>query len=188
MSEQKCTAALVWAKCIVHCSELLCRTGSQQACVTAITPMEICSSYRCAVSQQKCTAALGKAECSVHCSKLCRCNYTRGSLLFIQVCSDPSPVYCNTVCSKQHSHCLVLLCKTDSQKSCVGAITPVEVCSSCRCAMTQNQCTETLFLANIIPHCFEKLCKTGSQQVVLVQLHYGDPLFIQVCSDPTPVH
>ena len=27
-------------------------------CVTAITPVEICSSYMCAVSQQKCTAML----------------------------------------------------------------------------------------------------------------------------------
>jgi len=27
------------------------KTGSQQACVTAIAPTEICSSYRCAVGQ-----------------------------------------------------------------------------------------------------------------------------------------
>ena len=68
MSQQKCTAALGKAKCIVHCSVLLCKTGSQQACVTANTPMEVCSSYRCAVSQQKCTAALCKATCIGHCS------------------------------------------------------------------------------------------------------------------------
>jgi len=37
----------------------LCKTGSQQACDTLNTPMEICSSYRCAMSQQKCTC-LGK--------------------------------------------------------------------------------------------------------------------------------
>ncbi len=44
VSQQKCSEALVWAKCISRCSVLLCKTGSQQACVNATTPMEICSS------------------------------------------------------------------------------------------------------------------------------------------------
>ena len=44
------------------CSVLLCKTGSQHACATAITPMEICSSYRCAVLQDQCTAALVRAK------------------------------------------------------------------------------------------------------------------------------
>ena len=68
--QQKCTAALVWAKYISHCSVLTCKTGSQHVCVTAITPMEICSPYRCAVSQQKCTAALVWAKYISHCSVL----------------------------------------------------------------------------------------------------------------------
>ena len=45
------TAALVFATYNPHYSVLLCKTGSQQACVTAITSKEIWSSYRCAVSQ-----------------------------------------------------------------------------------------------------------------------------------------
>ncbi len=92
---------------------LLCKTGPQQACVTAITPMEICFSYRCAVSQQKCTAALGKAKCIRHCSvllcktgsqqALCHFNYTYGDLLFIQVCSEPTEMHCSTGLGKVHS-------------------------------------------------------------------------------------
>ncbi len=42
-SHQNCTAALVWVKCIPNCSVVLCKTGSQQACVNATTPIEICS-------------------------------------------------------------------------------------------------------------------------------------------------
>ncbi len=70
MSQQKCSAALFRAKCSHRCSVLLCKTGSQQACVNATRPIEICSSYRCAVSQQKCSAALVWAKCLCHCSVL----------------------------------------------------------------------------------------------------------------------
>jgi predicted transcriptional regulator len=35
-----------------------CNTGSQQCCVSAVTPMEIGSLYRCAVTQHQSTAAL----------------------------------------------------------------------------------------------------------------------------------
>jgi len=37
-------------------------TRPRQPCVTAFTPMEICSSYRFAVMQHQCTAALVRAE------------------------------------------------------------------------------------------------------------------------------
>ena len=52
----------VLVKCIPPCSVLLCKTGSQLACVTAITLLETCSKYMCAVSQQRCTAAMVKAK------------------------------------------------------------------------------------------------------------------------------
>ncbi len=52
------TAALVRAECIPHCSVLLCKTGSQQACVTAVKPVDICSSYRSAKLGSNCSAAL----------------------------------------------------------------------------------------------------------------------------------
>ncbi len=73
--QHQCTAALVRATCIPHCSVLLCKTGSQQGCITAVTPLKICASYRCAVTQHQCTAALVRAKCN---------------LVSIQVCSDPS--------------------------------------------------------------------------------------------------
>ena len=44
-----------------HCAVLLCKSGSEHACATAITPMEICCSYSCTVMQHKCTAALVRA-------------------------------------------------------------------------------------------------------------------------------
>ena len=51
-----------------HCSLLLCKTGLQQACITAITPMKICWSYSCAVTHHQCTATL-VLECTptAHC-------------------------------------------------------------------------------------------------------------------------
>jgi len=39
------TAALPWAKCKPHCSVLLCKNRSQQACATAIAPMKMFISY-----------------------------------------------------------------------------------------------------------------------------------------------
>ena len=70
VTQQQCTATLFRAKCSLHCLVLLCKTGLQQACITAITPMKICSSYRCAVTQHQCTATLFRAKCSPHCSVL----------------------------------------------------------------------------------------------------------------------
>jgi len=49
---------------------LLCKTGSQHDCVSAITLWEIGSSYMCAVMQHQSTAALVRAEKLAHCSVL----------------------------------------------------------------------------------------------------------------------
>jgi len=108
-----CTAALFRAKYNAHCSVLLCNTCSQQAWVTAVTPMEICSSYRCAVTQHKCSAALFRGKCNHNCSALlCKtgsqqavwhCSYTYGDLLFIQVCSDSAQRQCSSVQGKMQS-------------------------------------------------------------------------------------
>ena len=82
-------------------------------CVTAVTPLDICSSYRFAMAQHLCTAALFKAKFSPHCSVLlCKpgsqqevshCSYTFGDLLFIQVCSGPAPVHCSSLQGKMQS-------------------------------------------------------------------------------------
>ncbi len=89
------------------------RQADSRRCVTAITPMEICYSHRCAVSQQKCTAALVWAESIPRCSvvlcktgsqqALCHCNYIYGDLLFTQVCIEPTEMHCSTGLGKMHS-------------------------------------------------------------------------------------
>ena len=70
MSQQKCTATLVWEYCTSQRSLVLCKTGSQQACVIAMRLMEICCLHMCAVSQQICFATLVWEKCTSHCSVL----------------------------------------------------------------------------------------------------------------------
>ena len=81
--------------------------------VTADTPMEICCTYRCAVTLHQCSAALFRAKCNPHCSVLLcnegsqqavfHCSYTYGVLLYIQVCSDPAQMLCSKVQGKMQS-------------------------------------------------------------------------------------
>ena len=55
--------------------------------------------------------------------------------------------------------------------------------------MTQHQCTAALSRAKCSPHCSVLLCKTGSQQALChCSYTFGDLPFIQVCSDPAPMH
>ena len=89
------------------------KQAHSRQCVTAVTPMEICSSYRCAVTQHKCTAARFRANCNPHCSEefciegsqqaVFHCSYTYADLLFIQVCSDPAQMHCSKVQGKLQS-------------------------------------------------------------------------------------
>ena len=71
----------------------------------------------------------------------------------------------------------------------VTANTPMQIGSSCTCAVMQHQCTAALSRAKGRPHCSVLLCKTGSQQAVC-QCKYTHEvsLFIQVCSDTTLMH
>ena len=96
-------------------STVLCCSAKQahsRQCVTAVTPMEICSSYRCTVTKQQSTAARFRARCSFHCSVLlcktgsqqavCHCSYTYGDLLFVQLCSPLATKHCSKVQGKMH--------------------------------------------------------------------------------------
>ncbi len=113
VSPQKCSVALVKAKCIPHCSVMRCKTGSQQALCHYSYTNEILSSYKCAVSPQKCTAVLVKANCIPHCSvvlcktgsqqALCHYSYTNGDLLFTQMCSESAEMHCSTGQGNMHS-------------------------------------------------------------------------------------
>ncbi len=111
--QHQSTAALVMARQLPHCSLLLCKPCSRDACVSAITPMETWSSHRCAVMQHQCTAAVVMARHLPHWSVLlCKPSSqdacvtafkTYGDLLFIQVCSDATPMHCITVQGKTAS-------------------------------------------------------------------------------------
>ena len=164
-------------------------------CVTADTPMELCSSYRCAVTQHQCTAALFRAKCSPHCSVLlCNTGSKAGSVSLhehiwrcvrcavtqpqaLQLCPGQNAVPTVQCCSVKQAH----------SRQYVTAFTPMEMCSSYRCAVTQPQCAAARFRAKWSPQCSVLLCKTGSQQAVCHCSHiYGDVLFIQMCSNPAP--
>ena len=65
----------------------------------------------------------------------------------------------------------------------------MEIWSSYTCAVTHHQCSAALFWAKCTLHCLVLLCKTDSQQAVChCKYTCGDLLFVQVCSDPAPMH
>ena len=142
----------VQGKMHLHCSMLLCKTGSQQA--------------------------------------VFYCTYTYGDLFFIQVCTDSATMHCSKVQGKMESPPFsVALQNRLKNRQCFTALTPMEICSSYRCALTQHQCTAARFRAKCTLHCSMLLCKTGSQQAVFHCTYtYGDLFFIQVCTDPAPMH
>ena len=71
--------------------------------------------------------------------------------------------------AKSIPHCPVVLCRSSSQQGCFSAITPMEICSSYRLAVTHHQYTATL--ATSIPHCPVVLCRSGSQQGCVSDFH-----------------
>ncbi len=85
------------------------RQAHSRHCVTETTPMQICSSYRCAVMQHRCTgqgriasllfSALLQNRLS---ACLSHCNYTLGDLLFIQVCNAATSMLRRTGQGKMH--------------------------------------------------------------------------------------
>ena len=166
-------------------------------CVSANTPMKGLLFIQ--VCKHQCSAALLGAKCNPHYSvllcqtgpqhALCHCNLTYEGLPFIQVCSDPAPMQCS-ICSGQNAIPYVQCCsaKQAHSKQCVSANTPMNICSSYRCALTQHQCNAALLRAKCTPQYSVLLCQTGSQQALCVCKHsYEDLLFIQVCSDPAPM-
>ena len=91
--------SLVLAKCIPHCAVLLCKTGSQHACVTAITRMKTCCRCKCAVTHQQCTAALVLAQCIPHCPVLF---FQTGSKHAFVTASTPIGICCSYKCAVTH--------------------------------------------------------------------------------------
>ncbi len=95
---------------------------------------------------------------------MCECNYTYGVLLFIQVCSDATPLHCSTGVGKMHFLLLSVALQNRLTAGCVTATTPMESCCSCRCAVTQHHCTAALVRAKCPFYFSVLLCKSGSQQ------------------------
>ena len=132
--------------------------------VTAFTPMEMCSSYRCAVTQPQCAAASFRAKWSPQCSVLlcktgsqqavCHCSHICGDALFIQMCSNPAPSTAALSRAKCSPHCSKLLCKTGSQQAVChcsytyGDVLFIQVCSDptpMRCSKVQGRMESPLF-------------------------------------------
>jgi len=161
--------------------------------------MEVCSSYRCAVTQDQCTAARFRAKYNFHCSVLlcktgshqavCHCMYTYGGLLFMQVCSDPGPMHCSKVQGKMQSPLFSAALQNRLTAASLSLhVHPMDICSSYMCAVAQDQCTAARFRVKCSPHCSVLLCKIGSHQAVChCGSTYGYLLFIHVCSDPGPM-
>ncbi len=95
--------------------------------------------FQCCSAKQAHSSKTGSRQA------VCHCRYTCGALLFMQVCSDSTQV----------------------NSYCVRSITPMEICSSYRCAVTHHKCTAALFRARRITHCSVLLCKQShSRQCV----------------------
>ncbi len=127
VTQHQFSAALVWAKCIPHCSKLLCKRSSKHACGTAAAPMRICCSYKCAVTQHQFSAALVWAKCIPHCSKLlCKrsskhaCGTAAAPMRICCSfnCSDPTPMLCSTSQGKMHSPLAHAQIMTKTAKGC----------------------------------------------------------------------
>jgi len=123
-----CTAALVKAEQLSYCSVLLCKTGSQQPCATAITLMEVCSLYRCALMQHLCTAALVKAEQLSHCSVL--------------LCKTGSQHDCSTAVTPMEI-CSSYMCAV-MQHQCTAALVKAEQLACCSVLLCNNRVTAAL--------------------------------------------
>ena len=165
-------------------------------CVTAIAPMEIFSSYRCAVRQQKCSAALVWTKCIPHYSvllcktgsqhALCDCNYTYGDFLFIQVCSDPAPMQCSTGFGKIKSPLFSAALKNKLTaglchcKYTYGSLLFTQVCSDS--APIQRSTGFGKMQSPLVSAALQNRLTAG-----LCHCNYtnGDFLFIQVCSEAT---
>ena len=195
MAHHKCSATLFRAKCNPHCSVLLCKRGSQQAVchcsytygdllfiqVSSDPAHMLCSTVQGKMQSPLFSAALqnrltaGSVSLHLHLWRFALHTGVQWHITnALQHCSGQNAIPTVQCCSAKEAH----------SRQCVTAVTPVEICPSYRCAVTQHTCSATLFRVKCNPHCSVLLCKTGSQQAVChCSYTYGDLLFIQVSSD-----
>ena len=173
MTQHQCCAALLRAKYIPNCTVLLCKTGSQQtSCHCNYTYEDLLLIQVCSdPPPMHCSTGVGKMHYTLSSAALqsrlttglCHCNHAYEDLLLMKVCSDPPPMHCSTCLGKRHFPLSSAALQTGSQHACVTAITPMKLCCSYKCAVTQHQCTAALVWAKCPIRCSVLLCKTGSQ-------------------------
>jgi len=173
MNQHQCTATLFLAKAVTTvlccCMQNRLPAGMCQFKYTCgdLLLIQLCNRGRvhCNTSWQKAVTTV--QSCCMQYklpAGLCQHRDTCGDLLFIRLCDEPAPVHRNIVLGKSSHHCPVLVyAKQVHSMLSVPAITPVEICSSYRCAVTQHQCSVALLLAKCNPHCSVLFCKTGAQ-------------------------
>ena len=134
-------------------------------------------------------------RCSLHCcyfssalqdrltAGLCHCNSTYGDLIFIQMCSEPTEMHCNTGLGKMHAPLFS------------GALQNKLTTGLCECSYT----SEDLLFIQVCSGPPEMHCSTGLGRMQSplfsaalqnrltaglgdCNYTYGDLLFIQVCS------
>jgi len=113
VTQPQCTAALFRAKCISHCSVLVCKTGSPQTvCQCKYTSgnlllIQVCGDpvpMHCSSVQGKIQSPLFSAALQNRFTAcLCHCNYTYGDLLSTQVCSYATPMHCSSLQGKMQT-------------------------------------------------------------------------------------
>ncbi len=100
---------------------------------------------------------------------LVSCSHTYQDLLYIQVCSDPTPMHCITAEGKVQ---IALLSAAVQKRLTIGwcpAKTLMKICSSYRCAVSQHKCTAILLRAKCIPTA--QCCTASVADSRLVSLH-----------------
>ena len=138
---------------------LLCKLASQQPCATAITPMEICSSYRCAVMQHNCTAALVRAKWLPCCSVL-RCKLA--SQHACATAFTPMETCCLYRCAVMQQQCTAALvrAKIASPRFSAALQTSLTACL-CHCNYTYGD----LLFIQVCSDAREMHCNTGQGKI-----------------------
>ncbi len=176
------------ARCNYHRSVLLCKTGSHKAVchcrfnygdllfiqVSSDPAQMHCNSIQGKMQSPQFSAALqkrltpGSVSQQIHLWRSAlHAGVQRYSTNALQLCSGQNAVSTVQCCSAIPAH----------TRQFGTADSPLEICSSYRCAATQHKCIAVLLRERCSSHCSVLLCKTGSRQAVChSRFTYGDLL------------
>ena len=132
---------------------------------------------------------------------LCKCNYTRGDLVFIQVCSEPTEMQCSTALGKMHfslfsaaqqhrltaglCHCIytygdlvfIQLCSKTTEMQCSTGLAKMH-CSLFK-ATLQHRLTAGLTQHRALQHCSWQNAPLSDQCCCATQIASG-PVTLQI--------